>query len=99
MNEFSWKIRGERDDEFSGSEERVDEGLDPAIKITCRKGVGAFPSKAHNVSYLAKSEVNSKGVHHVGDSGWKRVSAIMDSGSAECVAPGTIAKNIPPEGD
>ena len=47
------------------------------------------------MSYLAKTEVDNKGVHHVGDSGWKRVSAIMDSGSAECVAPETIAKNIP----
>ena len=44
---------------------------------------------------LAKSEVDSKGVHHVGDSGWKRVCAIMDSGSAECVAPETIASDIP----
>ena len=25
--------------------------------------------------------------HYVGGSGWRRVSAIMDSGSAECVAP------------
>ena len=29
------------------------------------------------------------------DFGWKSVSAIMDSGSAECVAPETIARNIP----
>ena len=28
-------------------------------------------------------------------SGWRRVSAIMDSGSAECVAPENIARNIP----
>ena len=27
------------------------------------------------------------------DSGWKKVSAIMDSGSAECVAPETIASH------
>ena len=27
--------------------------------------------------------------------GWRRVSAIVDSGSAECVAPESIAKNIP----
>ena len=31
----------------------------------------------------------------MGDSGWKRVSAIMDSGSAECVVPETVARNIP----
>ena len=31
----------------------------------------------------------------MGDYGWNRVSAIMDSGSAECVAPETSARNIP----
>ena len=31
----------------------------------------------------------------MGDSGWRSVSAIMDSGSAECVAPEAIARNIP----
>ena len=70
--------------------------MDPEIKVIChRKLLNAFQSNAHHVSYLAKSEVDSTGVHHVGDSGWKRVSAIMDSGSAECVAPDTIARNIP----
>ena len=48
---------------------------------------------------LAKSEVDSKGVHNVGDSGWKRVSAIMDSGSAECVGPGNNCKEHPIDGD
>ena len=28
-------------------------------------------------------------------SGWRRLSAIMHSGSAECVAPESISKNIP----
>ena len=37
----------------------------------------------------------SRGVHHVSGSGWRRLSAIMDSGSAECVAPESIAKTIP----
>ena len=37
----------------------------------------------------------SRGVHHVTGSGWRRLSAIMDSGSAECVAPESIAKTIP----
>ena len=27
--------------------------------------------------------------------GWRRLSAIMDSGSAECVAPESIAKSVP----
>ena len=69
--------------------------MDPEIKVTCHRTFNATQSNAHHVSYLAKSEVDSKGGHHVGDSGWKRVSAIMDSGSAECVAPETIARNIP----
>ena len=63
--------------------------------MTCHRGFNAFQSNAHHVSYLAKSEVDSKGVHHVSDTGWKRVSAIMDCGSAECVVPETIARNIP----
>ena len=65
------------------------------IKVTCHRTFNAPHSNAHHVSYLAKSEVDSKGVHHVGDSGWKRVSAIMDSGSAECVAPESMTRNIP----
>ena len=90
------RIGGERDDGFSCCDERVDGCMDPEIKVIChRKLLNAFQSNAHHVSYLAKSEVDSTGVHHVGDSGWKRVSAIMDSGSAECVAPDTIARNIP----
>ena len=65
------------------------------MKVTCSRTVNAFQSNAHHVSYLAKSEVDNKGVHHVAGSGWRRVSAIMDSGSAECVAPENIARNIP----
>ena len=63
--------------------------------MTCHRTFNVSQSNAHHVSYLAKSEVDSKGLHHVGDSGWNRVSAIMDSGSAECVALETIARNIP----
>ena len=37
----------------------------------------------------------SRGVHHVSGSGCRRLSAIMDSGSVECVAPESIAKTIP----
>ena len=47
------------------------------------------------MSYLAASGGDSKGVHHVSGSGWRRWSGIMDSGSAECVAPEKIAKSIP----
>ena len=56
------KLRGERDDEFSYCEERVDERLDPEIKVTCRRKVDAFQPNAHHVSYLEKSEVDSQGV-------------------------------------
>ena len=49
----------------------------------------------HQVSYMAVSGGGSKEVHLVGGTGWKRVSAIMDSGSAECVAPEDIARNTP----
>ena len=76
-------------------EEPVDACLDPEMKVTCQRKVNAFQSNAHHVSYFAKSEVDSKGVHHVAGSGWRRVSAIMDSGSAECVAPENTARNIP----
>ena len=86
---------GERDDGFSCCDERVDGCMDPEIEVTCHRDLNAFQSNAHHMSYLTKSEVDSKGVHHVGDSGWKRGSAIMDSGSAECMAPETAARNIP----
>ena len=63
-------------------DERFDGCMDPEIKVTCHRTFNASLSNAHHVSYLSKSKVDSKGVHHVGDSGsgWKRVSAIMDSG-------------------
>ena len=89
------RMGGERDDGFSCCDERVDGCMDPEIEVTCHRNLNAFQLNAHHVSYLAKSEVDSTGVHHVGDSGWKSVSAIMDSGSAECGAPEGIAKNIP----
>ena len=50
---------------------------------------------AHQVSYLAASVGDSRGVHHVSGDGCRRLSAIMDSGSAECVAPESIAKSVP----
>ena len=68
----TWKLRGERDDEFSCCEERVDAGLDPRLKVTCQRKVNAFQSNTHHVSYLAKSEVDSKGVHHVAGSGMEK---------------------------
>ena len=47
------------------------------------------------MSYLAASGGDIKGVHHVSGSGWRRLSAIVDSGSAECVALEKIKKSIP----
>ena len=38
---------------------------------------------AHQVSYFAASGRDSKGVHHVSGSGWRRFSVIVDSGSTE----------------
>ena len=58
-------------------------------------GTSPWKQSAHQVSYLAVSGGDSKGVHDVGSSGWRRASAIMDSGSAECVAPEDIARNTP----
>ena len=89
------RIGGERDDGVSCRDERVDGCMDPEIKATCHRTFNASQSNTHHVSYLAKSGVDSKGVHHVGDSGWKRLSAIMYSGSAECVVPETSARTIP----
>ena len=58
----------------------------PGTKVS-RHQRGSGPSKlnAHHVSYLAASGGDSKGVHHVSGSGWRRLSVVMDSGSAECV--------------
>ena len=61
----------------------------------CNANKGSSKQSAHQVSYLAVPSGDSKGVHLVGGSGWRRVSAIMDSGSAECVAPENIARNTP----
>ena len=59
------------------------------------RGSGTSKLNARQVPYLAASGGDSKGVHHVSGSGWRRLSAIMDSGSAECVALECIAKSIP----
>ena len=61
----------------------------------CTANKSSLKQSAHQVSYLAVSGVDSEGVHHVGGSGWRRVSAIMESGSVECVAPENIARNTP----
>ena len=60
-----------------------------------QRGSSPWKQSAHQVSYLAVSGGDSKGVHHVGSSGWRRASAIMDSGSAECVALEDIVRNTP----
>ena len=86
-----WKGGGVRGDECSCCDERADECMTaPETKDSShQRGSGPSKLSAHQVSYLAKSE-DSKGVHQVGGSGWRSVSAIMDLGSAECVAPEDI---------
>ena len=78
-------------------DERVDECIAaPETQVSShQRGSGPSKLSAHQVSYLAASGGDSKGGHHVSGSGWRRLSAIMDSGSAECVAPEDIAKSIP----
>ena len=58
------KVENEMMDSVVVMNELMDE-----IEVTCHRDLNAFQSNAHHVSYLAKSEVDSKGVHHVGDSG------------------------------
>ena len=62
----SWKIGRERDGGFSCRDERVDECMDPEIKVSCHRKLHASQSNANKVSYLAKSEVDSKGEHDHG---------------------------------
>ena len=82
----------ERVDECRRGDERVDQcSTAPETKFSSHRGSGTSKLNAHQVSYFAASGGDSKGVHHVSGSGWRRLSAIMDSGSAECVAPESIA--------
>ena len=90
----------ERGDECRRGDERGDECITaPETKFSSHRRSGTSKLNAHQVSYLSASGGDSKGVHHVSGSGWRRLSAIMDSGSAECVAPESIAKNIPLAGN
>ena len=62
-------------------DERVEECITaPETKVSSHQR-GSSPSKlsAHQVSYLAASGADSRGVHHVSGSGWRRLSAIMES--------------------
>ena len=64
-------------------------------KSSTHRGSGTSKLNAHQVSYLAASGGDSRGVRHVSGYGWRRLSAIMDSGSAECLAPESFAKSVP----
>ena len=66
--------------------------------MTCHRTFNAPQSTAHHVSYLAKSEVDSKGVHHVG--GWVEKSE-RDHGLWICrvCGPGNNCKEHPIDGD
>ena len=69
-------------------------------RVSSHQG-GSGPSKqsAHQVSYLAVSGGDSKGVHNVSGSGWRRASVIMCLGSAKCVVLEDIANCISISGD
>ena len=78
----------------SCGDERADEYIAPEKKASSHRGSNTLRLNAHQVSHLATSGGDSKEVHDVSGPGWRRVSAIMDSGSAECVAPASIARSI-----
>ena len=67
----------------------------PGRKVSSQRGSGSSKSSAHQVSYRTASGGDSRRVHLASGLGWRRVSAIMYSASAECVAPECIAKSIP----
>ena len=90
-----WKCGCEQGDECRCGDERVDEFITLDTKVSGHRGSDTLKLNAHQVSHFATSGGDSKGIHHVSGAGWRRVSAIMDSGSAECVARGSIAKSIP----
>ena len=90
------KCGEERVDECRRDDERVDECTTVSeTKFPSHRGSGTSKLNARQVSYLAASGGDSRGVYHVSVNGWRRLSAIMDSGSAECVAPESIAKCVP----
>ena len=89
------KCGGEQGNECRCGDERVDEFTAPDTKVSSHRGSDTLMLNAHQVSYLAMSGGDSKGVQHVSGPGWRRVSTIMNSGSAECVAPESIARSIP----
>ena len=65
---------------------RVDECITaPETTFSSHQGFGTSKLNVYQVPYLAASGGDSKGVHHVSGFGWRRLSAIMDWGSAECV--------------
>ena len=75
----------ERDDGYTPNTESEDS--------IHQRGSSWLKQIVHQVSYLIVSEGDSKGVHHVDDSDWWRVSPIMDIGYVECVTPEDIVRN------
>ena len=70
-------------------DERADECITALeTKFSSHRGSGTSQLSAYQVSYIAASGGDSKGVHHVSGSGWRALSA-------ECVARENIAKSIP----
>ena len=86
----------ERVDECRRGDDRVDECITaPETKVSSHRGSCTSKLRAHQVSYFAASGGDSKGVHRVSGSGWRRLSAIMDSGSADCVARESFGNDVP----
>ena len=90
-----WKCGDERVDECRRDDERVDEcSTVSETKSSTHRGSGTSKLNAHQVSYLAASGGDSRGVHHVSGYGWRRLSAIMDSGYAVVFGPRKFAKSV-----
>lgn len=59
-------------------------------------GVASSPKSEPHVNYLgAPDDGLANGIHNLDQSGWVKISAIMDSGAAESVAPPGLASHIP----
>ena len=83
----TWKIGGERDDGFSCCHERRRIGGE-------RDDGFSFCDERVDGCMDPEITMTFRRIFDAFQSGWKGVSAIMDSRSAECVAPETIARNI-----
>ena len=75
-------------DECLRDDERVGECI--AVSETLFQSARIRHIKAERSTGLVLCGIRRR-VHDVSGDGWRRLSAIMDSGSAECVAPASVA--------